>query len=50
MTHFTVEFYEDEWNHKPVEEFLAGLDFKMRAKLLGLLQFLQEKGNKLREP
>lgn len=50
MTHFTVEFYEDEWNHKPVEEFLAGLDFKMRAKLLGLLQILQEKGNKLREP
>lgn len=50
MTHFTVEFYEDERNHKPVEEFLVGLDFKMRAKLLGLLQILQEKGNKLREP
>lgn len=26
------------------------MDFKMCAKLLGLLQILQEKGNKLREP
>ena len=45
MTRFTVEFFEDTQENKPVEEFLLGLDLKMRAKLLGLLQILQEKGN-----
>ncbi len=50
MTRFTVEFFEDVHENKPVEEFLLRLDLKMRAKLLGLLQILQEKGNQLREP
>src|SRR5699024_1274018 len=36
--------------NKPVEEFLLSLDLKMQAKLLGMLQILQEKGNQLREP
>lgn len=34
----------------PVEEFLSSLDEKMRAKLVGLLEILEEKGNSLREP
>ncbi len=50
MSQFTVEFYEDADGDKPVEEFLLSLDVKMRAKLLGILEILQEKGNLLREP
>ena len=50
MTQFTIEFYEDEKGNKPVEEFLLSLDYKMRAKLLGILEILQEKGTFLREP
>lgn len=50
MPKFTIEFYEDASGGKPVEEFLLSLDVRMRAKLLGILQVLQEKGNQLREP
>lgn len=50
MSQFTVEFFEDSNGNKPVEEFLSDLDIKMRAKLLGILQILQEKGPLLREP
>lgn len=50
MTKFIVEFYEDEHGNRPVENFLLKQDVKMRAKLLGLLEILQEKGNQLREP
>lgn len=34
----------------PVEKFLDSLDIKMRAKMFGMIELLQEKGNKLREP
>lgn len=47
---FTIEFYERENGDIPVEEFLLGLDKKMRAKILGIMGILQEKGNQLREP
>lgn len=50
MSRFIIEFYEDRNGNKPIEEFLLGLDIKIRAKLVGLLQILQEKGNLLREP
>ena len=50
MDKFTVEFYEKANGEIPVEEFLLRLDKKMRAKLLGILEILQEKGNQLREP
>lgn len=50
MTQFTTEFFEDEKGNKPVEDFLLSLDYKMRAKLLGILEILQEKGTFLREP
>ena len=50
MTEFEVIFYEKENGEKPVEEFLLGLNVKMRAKMIGLLEILQEKGNQLREP
>ena len=45
MRKFTIEFYEKENGEIPIEEFLLSLDIKMRAKLLGLLEILQEKGN-----
>ena len=50
MIQFTVIFYEDITGDKPVENFLLSLDIKMRAKLIGILQILQEKGNQLRKP
>jgi Phage-related protein len=50
MNKFTIEFYERENGDVPVEEFLLSLDKKMRAKILGIMGILQEKGNQLREP
>lgn len=50
MTEFEVSFFEKEDGSCPVEEFILGLDVKMQAKLVGLLEILQEKGNALREP
>ena len=50
MQKFEVIFYEKENGDCPVEEFLNSLDVKMRAKLVGLLELLEEKGNQLREP
>ena len=50
MYEFQAEFYEKESGEAPVEDFLLALDVKMRAKLAGMIQILQEKGNMLREP
>ena len=47
---FNVEFYTMPNGHKPIEEFLDGLDIKMRNKALDSLMILKEKGNTLREP
>ena len=50
MLKFEVVFYEKENGECPVEDFLDSLDVKMRAKMVGLLELLEEKGNQLREP
>lgn len=50
MEEFTVEFYERRNGDVPVEEFLLDMDVKMRAKIIGMIKILQEKGNLLREP
>lgn len=50
MEEFEVLFYEKDSGECPVEEFLSGLDTKMRAKMTGLLEILGEKGYSLREP
>ena len=50
MADFEVLFYEKENGDCPVEEFINSLDVKMRAKMVGLLELLEEKGNQLREP
>ena len=47
---FEVLFYEKENGERPVKDFLQSLDKKMQAKLLGLFDILEEKGNELREP
>lgn len=43
-------FYEKRNGECPIEDFLVSLDVKMRAKIVGLLELLEEKGNQLREP
>lgn len=50
MHKFVIEFYEKEDGEIPVEEFLLSVNKKMRAKMLGIMGILQEKGNQLREP
>lgn len=50
MNKFVIEFFERENGEIPAEEFLLSLDKKMRAKILGIMDILQEKGNQLREP
>ncbi len=50
MAEFKVIFYEKENGDCPVEDFITSLDTKMRAKMIGLLELLEEKGNQLREP
>lgn len=47
---FDIEFYQLPNGSKPVEDFLDGLDTKMRSKALHSLSVLQEFGNTLREP
>lgn len=48
MLKYEVQFYEKENGESPVEDFISSLDMKMRAKLVGLLEVLEEKGNFLR--
>lgn len=50
MSKFNVEFYTKENGTKPAKDFLLSLEPKMRAKLAGLIEILEEKGNQLREP
>jgi len=47
---YEVEYYELENGTRPAEEFILNQDVKMRAKLLTMLEFLEEKGPELREP
>ncbi len=47
---FCVEFYTKENGEKPAKEFLMSLDNKIKAKLVGIVEVLEEKGNLLREP
>ncbi len=42
---FEVEFYTTPKGDTPVQEFLDSLDEKTRAKLVSMLELLEEKGN-----
>lgn len=50
MKKFEVIFYEKENGECPIEEFINSLDLKMKVKLIGLLELLEEKGYQIREP
>lgn len=50
MDHFEIILYEKKNGQCPVDEFINSLDIKMRAKMIGMLSLLEEKGNQLREP
>ncbi|MBM6949049.1 type II toxin-antitoxin system RelE/ParE family toxin [Mordavella massiliensis] len=50
MNNFSVEFFTKDNGEKPAKEFLLSLEPKMRAKLMGIIEILEEKGNALREP
>ena len=43
MTEFKLIVYEKENGEVPVEEFLTSVNPKIRAKIFGLLEILQEK-------
>lgn len=47
---FTVEFYYTSDGNSPIEEFLSSLDIKMRAKIVSLMEILEEKVTALRMP
>ena len=47
---FIVEFYETDKGRQPAREFLLSLDPKMRAKMVMIIEVLQDNGYKLREP
>ena len=47
---FHGEFYETADGQQPVADFLDSLDDKMAAKLIGLMEILEEKGTELRMP
>ena len=47
---FQVEFYDTEDGRTPIQEFLDSLEPKMNAKMVGLMEILEEKGYSLREP
>lgn len=47
---FSLEFYETESGDEPVADFLDSLDNKMAAKLIGLMEVLEDKGTELRKP
>ena len=47
---FQVEFYETEDGRIPTQEFLDSPEPKMNAKMVGLMEILEEKGYLLREP
>ncbi|MDO5406016.1 MAG: type II toxin-antitoxin system RelE/ParE family toxin [Eubacteriales bacterium] len=50
MQKFEIVFYQKMNGDSPVEDFLSSLDIKTHAKMVGLLEILEEKGNMLREP
>lgn len=47
---FTISYYEDSRGKKPVESFIDSLSVKMKAKLFGRLELLEEYGSLLGMP
>jgi phage-related protein len=47
---FDIDFYDKNDGTKPVEDFIAELPLKMRAKIARAIGMLKANGPKLREP
>lgn len=47
---YEVSFYEKSDGTKPAEEYILGLDLKMRSKIIRTIQLLQNVGGNMREP
>ena len=43
-------YYEDQRNRRPVEEFINGLEPKIKAKVLARIEFLEGRWQELRRP
>lgn len=50
MSDFKAEFYKKEDGSKPAKEFMLSQNEKMKTKLFGLVDILEQYGNQLREP
>ena len=47
---FSIDYYEDGRGNKPAQEFIDSLDAKMKAKVFGRLELLEEHGSRLGMP
>ena len=47
---FEVDYYEDEEGRRPAEEFIDGLEAKMRVKVFGRIELLEQYGPQLGMP
>lgn len=45
-----MEFYTKDSSEKPVKDFIIDLDVKMWAKVLEIINALEEKVNQIKEP
>jgi len=43
-------YYENERNRRPVEEFINGLESRLKAKVLARIEFLESRWQELRRP
>ena len=50
MEKFDVEFYQKENGEEPVKDFILGLEPKMQAKLLKIVDLLEENGTSIGMP
>ena len=48
MSEFKAEFYKTKDGSKPAREFILSQETKMKAKLFGLVDMLEQYGNQLR--
>ena len=47
---FEVDYFEDACGRRPVEEFIDGLEIKMKAKVFGRIELLERYGSRLGMP
>lgn len=47
MSEFKAEFYKTKDGSKPAREFILSQETKMKAKLFGLVDMLEQYGNQL---